>query len=263
METTQTAENGAEAPVWMVGDSWTYEEQWSKFTYYPDGSLYFRFFQNCTITYTVTATEGDCCSVKMTSQNLQGSIALGRFHWTLSPSITYTRELQLRKTDLAEQSRTYDSKGSMLLFIGRIPIPIPAQFQVSEEELFSPPMTLLPFPLIPKTRGLLPLINHTGYYRLSLYWGLLPLLNKPEYWYCTGPCNYSCEMEMITVPAGTYDAYNVSVSLVEKGTHDCWRSYYATEVGNVVKRSMYLDWHGTEKPYCVQEINLVSTTYSP
>jgi hypothetical protein len=64
------------------------------------------------------------------------------------------------------------------------------------------------------------------------------------------------------VPAGIYNVYNVSVNLAERGTHDCWRSYYAAEVGNVVKRSIYLDWHGTGKPYCVQEINLVSTTYT-
>jgi len=262
-ETPQSTENKADVPVWEVGDTWTYEERCCEFTYYPDGGLYFRFFQNCTITYLVTAIEEDYYVVKMTSQNIHGSLAIARFHWTLPTSLTDSKVLHLRKIDLAELYHTYDAKGLMFLYVGRFPIPIPAQFQVSEEEQCSPPMTLLPFPLIPQTKGTLPSINHRGYYRLSLYWGVFPLLNNPDYWYNTGPCTYACTLKSITVPLDTYTAYNVSVTLASGGTHDCWRSYYATRVGNIVKQSIYLNWHGTELPYCIKDLTLLSTTYTP
>jgi len=262
-EMIHTTEKTANTPLWVVGDSWTYEEQWGEFTYYPDGSLYFRCYQNCTITYTVINTAGDNYTVKMTSKNIQGSVAIGAFRWTLTPFITYNRELQIQKTDLAEEHRTYESKGPVSFFLGKIHRPIPAQFQVYEEEMFSPPLTLIPFPLAPRTNGTLPLIEHTGYYKMSLYWGLLPLLNRPEFRYSTGPFTYSCEMATIKVPAGTYDAYNVTLLQNEGGKHDSWQSYYVPEIGNCVKRSIHMDWHNTEKPYCIQEIELVSTTYTP
>lgn len=262
-EIIHTTAKNAEVPVWAVGDSWTYEEQWSQFTYYPDGSYYFRCYQNCTTTYTVTNTAGDNYTVKMTSKNIQGNIAIGVFRWIFNPFIKYNRELRIQKTDLAEVNRTYESKGPVSFFVGKIRLPIPAQFQVYEKEMFTPPLILMPFPLVQKTNGTLPLINHTGYYRISLYWGLLPLLNRPEFRYSTGPFTYSCEMATIEVPAGTYDAYNVTILQNEGGKHDSWQSYYVPEIGNCVKRSIHMDWHNTEKPYCIQEMQLVSTTYIP
>jgi len=261
-ETIQTSANRADVPLWMIGDSWTYEEHWGEFTYYPDGSFYFRCYQNSTITYTVTNTTGDTYTVKMTSKNIQGSFAIGVFRWTLTPFIKYRRELQIQKTDLAEVHRTYESKGPVSLFVGRMHFPIPAQFQVFEKEIFTPPMTLMPFPLIARTNGTLPLIDHTGYCKLSLYWGFLPLLIQPGFWYCTGPTTYTCEMATIEVPAGTYDAYNVTIHNEGGGKHDYWRSYYVPQIGNFAKRSIHMNWHGTEKPYCIQEIELVSTTYT-
>jgi hypothetical protein len=263
MESIHTTAKSAEVPLWAVGDSWTYEEQWGEFTYYPDGSFYFRWFQNSTTTYTVTNTAGDNYTVKITSKNIQGSIAIGAFRWTFTPAIKYDRELQIQKKDLAEVHRIYESKGPVSLFVGKIRLPIPAQFQVYEKEMCTPPLTLMPFPLSPKTNGTLPLIDHTGYYKISLYWGLLPLLSRPEFRYSTGPFTYSCEMATIEVPAGTYDAYNVTILQNEGGKHDSWLSYYVPEIGNCVKRSIHMDWHNTEKPYCIQEMQLVSTTYTP
>ena len=256
-------ESSVDVPVWKKGDSWTYEEHRAQFTYNTNGTSHSIFYFNCTTTYAVTDTTGDNYTVKMTSKNNQGRITIGSFRCKFTQFYKYSQELQIRKTDLAEAQSMYQWKGPVFWLIGKIGLPLPAQSQTKGENINTPPMTLMPFPLTAGTNGSLPEIHHTGFEKASLYWGLYLLEDIPEVSWYTGPCTYTCEMANITVPAGTYDAYNVSAIHNAGGKHDYWRTYYVPEIGNFAKQSLNIDWDTTGKPYWIQEINLVSTTYTP
>jgi len=263
-EKIQPTSSSVDVPVWEKGDSWTYEYHHSAFGYHTNGTIHMIFYLNWTMTYTVTDTTGDNYTVKWTSKNTQGRMTIDSFRVKLTPFTKYTIECQVRKTDLADVHGTYQLKGPVIWLRGKIGLPLPAQFHIIGEYLLTPPMTLMPFPLVAGTNGTLPQIHHTGYEKASLYWGLIPVYDYPEVSWYTGPCTYTCEMENITVPKGTYEAYNVSAIHNFGGAgHDYWRSYYVPEIGNFAKQSINIDWDSSGKPYMIANIVLVSTTYTP
>ena len=70
-------------------------------------------------------------------------------------------------------------------------------------------------------------------------------------------------MANITVTAGNYNSFNVTAVHDSGGIHDYWRSYYVPEIGNFVKRSINIDYDSSGKPWWIDELELISTTYTP
>jgi hypothetical protein len=252
-----------DVPVWTKGDSWTYLDSRSQFTYNPNGTAYTKFFFNCTTTYTVTDTTGDYYTVKMASKENQGRLTQESIRLIFTPFYKFSQEIKIRKTDLAWISNTYQWKGPVFWLIGSIGFPIPAQEQCIGENINTPPMTTMPFPLVVGKNGTLPQIHHTGFEKASLYWGLRVLEDIPNVSWYTVPFTYTCQMTDITVPAGNYSAFNVTAIHNSGNEHDYYQTYYVPEVGNFAKQSFNLDWDMSGRPYWTEEIKLVSTTYTP
>jgi hypothetical protein len=251
-----------DVPIWKQGDSWTYELRSQCYTYNTNGTVYSTCLENATETWTVTAVNNDNYTLQIIDNNISGKFYFGPYRWIFTKFMKTTWEDILRKTDLAEIQNTWVFKGLIFWLISKLNLPIPAQFSVSTQNIYSPPQTLMPFPLIAGTNGTLPNVHTTGYQKCTLYWGLITPYNIPNVSGDTGSRKYTCEMENITVPAGAYTSYNASVTYNSGLIHDYWRSYYVPEIGSFAKRSVHIDY-AYNKPYLIQEWNLVSTTYTP
>lgn len=258
----QATTSEADVPVWKVGDSWVYNEYYY-ITYTDNGNIWYLYQKNFTSIYTVTDDTGDNYTVKMTSKNNQGWVTIGAFKLQLTPLTKLTQKLYLRKTDLAVAKTFCQEKGLVFWLIGKIGFPIPAQYSDTEESIHTPPVVFMPFPLTAGTNGMLPNVTVTGYEKCSLYWGLIKLYNSSGLRGYTGPLNYACEMENISVPAGTYNSYNVSAEVFYGSGHDYYRSYYVPEVGNYAKQSIGNNLDASGKNFTLYEAELVSTTYKP
>lgn len=259
---TQTTSVGTDVPVWKVGDSWMYHEHYYMLMYSNNGSIWYVYHHNFTSTYTVTNDIGGNYTVKMTSKNNQGRVTIGAIKLKFTPFTITTQELYLRKTDLAVAKVSYQEKGLAFWLLGKIGFPIPVQYSDVEESIHIPPLVVMPFPLTAGTNGTLPNVTVQGYEKCSLFWGLIKLYNSSGTGY-TGDLNYTCEMENISVPAGTFNSYNVSEDVFYGSAHDYYRSYYVPELGYYAKQSIHNDWDASGKPFCMYEAELVSTTYTP
>jgi len=250
-----------DVPVWEVGDSWTYNEQYINHLYTANGTLAMLWYHNCTSTYTVTDTTGDNYTVKMTSTNNEGSQINGWLRLKYTPFTKLTGEFTFRKTDLAYMRESYTEKGFVIWRIGKIGLPLPAQFRDTWGDSYTPAGIVFPFPLTAGTSGILANDSWVGHEKSSLYWGLIKIIDS-DYSGYSGEQNYTCEMANISVPAGTYNAYNVSIESTNGLGHSSSWSYYAPEAGWFVKQHIYSeDENG--KPGFGFECELVSTTYTP
>ena len=252
----------ADVPVWEVGDSWTYNEHYNEFQYKSDGTLALAWYHNCTSTYTVTDTTGDSYTVKLTSKNNEGSLIVGPFRLKYTPFTKLTQELEHRKTDLAYMRIFHQEKGFVFWLLGKIGFPIPAYYSVVVEASYAPAHELTPFPLTAGKTGTFPSYTSTGHQKMSLYFGLIKLSDS-DFSYSVPAQDYVCEMANITVPAGPYEAYNVSTDVYFGSAHNFSYNYYAPEVGYSVKYSAHNDWDDSGKPALNYEHELVSTTYTP
>ena len=250
-----------EVPVWKVGDSWTYNEQYVNHLYNANGTLWYLFYHNCTSTYTVTDTTGDNYTVKMTSTDNEGRVTIGSIHLKFTKYTKFTCEFKLRKTDLALVSESWQEKGPVFWLLFNI-VPIPAQYTDAWENTYSIPDVTFPFPLTAGTHGPLPNASCTGHEKCSLFWGLITLFNWPDTYGYSGDQNYTCEMANISVPAGTYDAYNVSVESTYGLGHLSGWSYYVPEVGWKAKQISSADADTSGNPGWSIKSELVSTTYT-
>ena len=251
-----------EVPVWEVGDSWTYNEQYLNHLYRADGTLWYQWYHNCTSTYTVINASGENYTVEMTSTNNEGRVTIGSFHLKFTKQTKFTRECTLRKSDLAMVSDTVQEKGFVFWLVGNI-IPIPAQYTDVWGGTYTPPDIMLPFPFTVGSQGTLPNASYLGHEKCTLYWGLITLYNWPEIWGYTGEQTYTCEMAPITVPAGSYDAYNVSLEATYGLGQSLRWSYYAPEVGWIVKQTIDTDQDPSGHPGFIFNSELVSTNYTP
>jgi hypothetical protein len=259
-ENIQPTSSSVDVPVWEKGDSWTYNEHYINQFYTTNGTLALIWYHNCTSTYTVTDTTGDNYTVKLTSTNNEGSQnGWIRLKYTLFTKLS--GEFIFRKTDLAYIHDSYKEKGFVLWLIGKIGLPIPAQFSDTWGNSYTPPAIIFPFPLTAGTNGTLPNVSYVGHEKSSLYWGLIKLIDG-DYSGYNGEQNYTCEMANITVPEGSYNSYNVSAESTPGGGYSSSWSYYAPEVGWFVKQSIYNE-DENERPGFIFECELVSTTYTP
>ena len=261
-ENNQPKTCSVDVPVWKVGDSWTGNEQHSVHMYNVNGySVWMSWYHNCTSTYTVTDTTGDNYTVAMTSTNNEGNYTIGSIHLKFTKFTKFHCEYKLRKTDLAMVSESWQEKGPVIWKLFNI-VPFPAQETDAWILLYSIPEILLPFPLNAGDHGTLPNASFTGHEKCSLYWGLLPIFNWPNIYGYTGVQNYTCEMANITVPAGAYNAYNVSEGSTYGLGHSFTWSYYVPQVGWWAKQiSDTTDIYG--KPTNTYKVELVSTNYTP
>lgn len=260
-ENIETTSYQVDVPVWEVGDTWIYNEHYSSFWYQEDGTLILKWFHNCTSTYTVIDDTGDTYKVKLTSENNEGSLKVGRFRLKFTPFTKLTQELEHRKTDLAYVHVSHQEKGLVFWLIGKIGIPIPAYYRDIEEESYTPANELIPFPLTAGTNGTFSSFTSTGSIKMSLYLGLIKLINGEWLDFENPARDYTCEMANITVPAGTYDAYNISTDMGSAKNFSY--SYYVPEVGYIAKYSTHLELGDSGKPVMDWEHELVSTTYTP
>jgi hypothetical protein len=260
-ETSQTTSSGVDVPVWNPGDSWTYNENYINHGYKEDGTLSMLWYHNCTSTYEIIDSTGDHYTVKMTSTNNEGSLMIGRIRLKYTPFTKLTGEISIRKTDLAWISESWTEKGFVLRLFGKIGLPFPAQFSDTWGHTYTPPLLILPFPLTAGTTGTFPNSTLEGHEKMSLYWGLIKIIDS-DYSGYSGEQNYTCEMADITVPAGNYDAYNVSVESTFGTEQTLLWTYYAPEAGWYAKQTYYEEYD-IGKPGWIFRCELVSTTYTP
>ena len=261
-DNNQMTKSGVDVPVWKKGDSWMYKDHQVQFAYKKDGTVWYSVFFNYNETDTITDDTGGNYTMKITITNDQCRETWGSFRLEYTPLTKFTWEIILRKTDLALVSQSYQIKGLVFWLIGKINFPIPAQFSNTNEWTNTPPSVVFPFPLTAGTNGTIANSSYTGHQKVSLYWGLIKLF-KADYSGYSGKQNYTCKMANISVPAGTYDAYNVSVESTYGLGHSISWSYYAPEAGYYVKQYIDDSWNETGKPGYFYESELVSTTYTP
>ena len=259
----QPTASGVDVPVWKKGDSWTYTWHEIEYKYTANNTLWYTFYYNCTMTMTITDDTGDSYTQKWTSINNEGRATISSYRLKFTPFTKYTGEAVLRKTDLAGLSEIHQQKGFAFWLIGNIGLPMPAQYMHTTEWIYTNPAVYLPFPMTAGTSGTFPGYRDTYQEKCFLYWGLIKLFNWPAKNYTISPVGYKCEMANITVPAGTYNAYNVSVDITYGlGHYSCWR-YYVPEVGNEAKIYINGDWDTAGRPGTILTVELVSTTYTP
>jgi len=255
---------GADVPVWEVGDSWTYNLE-----------IYLAASQNVTddmvvevsgeLTYEVVDDTGDTYKLTGMMKPMIGMVDLpGNIDMRITRLSSYNSNIELQKTDLAILNHDSLMKGIVLLTLGPIPLPIPLQMQSSRQTEFTPALNIIPFPLNDGDSGTIGEFIVTEQSEVSLFWGLIPVSQDVDLEWPLAEQEYTCTFESINVPAGTFDVYTVEAEYHwgDEGV-DWFYSYYAEDVGNVVKSSINIDFGETEVTYYNIEMELISTTYSP
>jgi hypothetical protein len=259
----QPTGKSVDVPTWEVGDSWTYTTD-----------IYTAASPNVTdgmvvevsgeITFEVVDDSGDTYTLTSTARPMAGAIDLpGNIDIRITRLSSYSAELEVQKSDLAIISYDLTMKGIVLLTLGPIPLPIPIQMQNSRLTEFTPALNMTPFPLNDGDSGTIGNFIVTEQGEVSMFWGLIPIIQDDIEW-PLGKQEYTCTFESITVPAGPFDVYTVEAEQHWGNMGHNWcNSYYAEDVGNVVKISVNIDHGSTEVSYYNIEMELVSTTYEP
>jgi len=261
-ENIQPKPCGANAPVYKVGDSWTYTWHETDYKYLKNHTRWYTLYHNCTITMTITAVSDTNYTEKWTSTNNEGRAIISKYRFKFTPYTKYTGEDIFRKSDLAVWSETQQEKGLAFWLMGNLGFPMPVRFLQVFNVVFKEPWPYLPFPLNASTHGNLLGGSQTWNEKCTLDW-IIKLFDWPVVNYTWGPIPYNVEMANVTVPAGTYNAYNVSVDVTYGLGHQHQWRYYAPEVGNEVKYYSTTDWDDLGNPGEIITTELVSTTYTP
>jgi len=258
--TASVIDDPVDVPVWAIGDSWTYNEHYNSYGYRDDGTISYVWYHNCTSTYTITDDTGDTYKVELTSKNTEGRFNVGKYRLKFTPFYKLTQELELRKTDLAYVHISTQEKGPVIWQIGNIGFPIPAYYSDIWDNTYTPAYELFPFPLTEGKTGTFSSFTSTGHETLSLYFGLIKFSDY-DFSIEIPAKEYICEMESITVTAGTYEAYNISTD--EGSAQNYSYLYYVPQVGSYAKWSYHTELDDSGKPVSNNEAELVSTTYEP
>lgn len=251
-------DDSADVPVWEVGDSWIFNEHYYECSYRKDGTIGASWRHNCTSTYTVIDDTGDTYKVELTSENNEGSTNFGKNQLRHTKFTKLKQVLEHRKTDLAYVRIFHQVKGPVFWLIGKIGIPIPAQYSLDAEWTCEPANELFPFPITQGKTGTFSTFTNIGHQKVSLYFGLIKL-GDSDFNYDNPAKDYSCEMDSITVPAGTFDAYKISREMGSEQNYSYL--YYVPEVGFYAKISSHLEKDDSGKTVLNYEHELLSTTY--
>jgi hypothetical protein len=255
--------NGVDVPVWEAGDTWTYNME-----------IYIASSPNVTddmivdaygeLTYEVVCDSGDIYTLNGNMKPIYGKVILpGNADLKATRFTSYESFIEVQKSDLSIVRHYSIMKGIVLITIGPITLPIPIQMQGDRLSEFDPAFNIMPFPLNDGDSGTLTNSTLHEETETSIFWGLILIEKADDIEWYTGHIDYTCNLESLTVEAGTYDVYNVTghLSFGIDG-HDWYRSYYAEEVGNVAKSVTHIEY-STEETYYNMELELKSTTYEP
>jgi len=261
-EMVNPTQYSVDVPVWKKGDSWTYNFHELEYKYDSNDTIWYKVYHNCTLTYKVTDATGDNYIIKATSTDNEGRVTIGKYQLKFTPFTKYLGETIIRKTDLAVLRDVQQKKGFVFWLVGNI-FPFPAQYNSVREANYTSGYQALPFPLNAGTPGTIPGTNQIVQEKGALYWGLISLFDRPAQTSFISPTDYNCEMANITVPAGIYNAYNVSIELhYGMGHYTSWR-YYVPEVGWQAKLHFNADYDTSGKPGIIAELELVDFNYTP
>jgi hypothetical protein len=257
-----THKDQIELPTWAIGDTWTYNTH-----------LYSAASPNVTddmvmdltgeLLMEVTDDTGDIYTLTVSIQPLTGDIYVpGVLGFKLTRFNSYEGILKIHKTNLSAIEHESMIKAIVLIQLGPITLPIPIQMQYRLRTRFDPFWKLLPFPLYDGKSGGYQHITMHQDFDIGMFWGIIPISNgnSSEGW--VGDSPYTCDLESIIVPAGTYDAYNITCNLIVEDVLDWYSSYYCPDVGNVVKCGYNID-AVTGNTFYLYEMELISTTYTP
>ena len=255
---------GIDVPVWEIGDSWTYNIEVYQATS-PNITDDMVAIIGGEITFEVMDDTGDTYKLEGTMKPIKGKVDLpGNIDFRTTRLSLYKAEIELQKTNLAILNHDWLMKGFVHLTVGPIPLPILLQMQAHRYTEFNPALGLLPFPLNDGDSGTFGSFIVTEQSKISMFWGLIPVSQDDDIEWSLHECEYACNFESITVPAGTFDVYTVEAEYHwgYEGD-DTFYSYYAEDVGNVVKLFLNIDFGETQVTYYSMEMELVSTTYEP
>jgi len=249
-------ESPIDIPTWKIGDKWTYH-----FDIYADFGVTQKevaYGTSDNMVYTVVDCSGDEYKLKFK----------GRFSgWIKAPfaTIRITRlsiikgDLIIQKSDLAIKEWNMKINGITLPMSGNIPIPLPLPLQMGINVELSPAYRILPFPLYDGKHGILPdsTLNHSGF--ISLLFG--KLFDFELEWIIEAHDHpYRCDKEIISVNAGTFDAYEIITGFIGLKVEN----HYAPEVGNMIKQEIWVNKGGFLDQTGIEiKQELISTTYEP
>ena len=251
---TFQGEQPIDIPVWEVGDEWTYH-----FDIYADFGVYWKDVAHGTsdnLVYKVIDDTGSDYKLKFKG-SFSGWIEASIATIKISRFTVVKGELLVQKSNLAIKEWNIKINGFSFLVIGKIPVPIPIPLQLGIDVKLSPGYQILPFPLYDGKHGALPdsTFNHSGY--IKLLFGVL-FDYKNEWIIETYDHPFRCEKEIITVDAGTFDAYKI----ISGYTNHRIENHYAAEVGNIIKQEIWINKEGfIDQPYLEIKQELISTTY--
>ncbi|MCK4415536.1 MAG: hypothetical protein KAU84_00130 [Thermoplasmatales archaeon] len=251
----KTTSTDADVPVWETGDSWTYEIEMTSRT---DPNETMKYTLSGDLVFTVVDDTGDHYTLEGIGESISIVGNIGKLGLKSSRIITFNTDLVVRKSDLGVSSYYYMFKGIAFITLGIIIIPFPIQVQVYRNSEFTPERPLLPFPLFDGKNGTFNSVTLKEDWATTMFWGLITADEGNGSGH-TVTSDYICTAEQITVPAGTYEVYNVTT--YEHGNYA--RLYYNTTVGNTVKfsnKQVHDEWHDW---WLIQEFKLKSTTYTP
>jgi hypothetical protein len=257
-----THKSQIEMPVWEIGDSWTYD--FHTYTAPANLSQGMIFDGGGELTLEVTDDADGIYTIEGVAKPLQGTVDLpGAIGMKATRFTQYESTMHIYQSNLTIKDHESVMKGIVLLTLGGLVLPIPIQMQTAEMNIFKPANKVLPFPIYDGKDGHLPkaVLNQT--WDTSLFWGIIPVSSGSVEIGWTGNASYEIREESITVPAGTYDVYNISSSVQFNEVGEDWYlSYYCEDLGNIVKCIYNLD-HAEGHTGVLYEMELKSTTYTP
>lgn len=245
-----------DVPVWVKGNSWTYEINQ---TTRADPEENVKTFLTGDIILTVVNDTGDYYTLEGVGKSLSQTGNYGRLGLKSSRIWNFNIDLVVRKSDLAVSSYYQIFKGIAFLKIGLfIIIPFPIQMGGYRNSEFSPERPLLPFPLYDGKNGTFNSVMANEEWGATMFWGLITLDAGSDTW-STGTVDYTCTADQVNVPAGNFDVYQVHLQEYANYLY----LYYNETVGNIVRLSHrqysaeFQDW------WLLQTLKLKSTTYTP
>jgi len=250
---SNTKLNITDVPVWEVGDSWTYELE----LYQRDAINLSRGVNTTSeFTWTVKDDSGDNYILKGKSKANKMTGWIGNTQLVGGRFAKLKCEMIVGKEDLSIKSYDQTAVGYVFIKMGKLVIPLPIHAKDWRFSKFTPNKQILPFPLSDGKNGTFDSGTYEYDTGTEMFWGLVEIYHVDGS-YPTGPQEYTCFEEQITVPAGDYDTFNVTTEL----PYNFVTLHYSEEVGNIVSMyTVHLD-HG--EWWLIIDYKLKSTTYEP
>jgi len=234
-----------DVPTWIVGDSWTYTIEEFNVNFNEGGQ---KIEMNGSIndfTLTVSDTSSDDYIVDFTGGiNANYKISIS----SMSNSITFegtikekyvrlTGQIIFGKSDLQIKDISAKIRGITAVKINSMRIALPLPFKVTMDSILNTAFPLFDFPLFIDKYWDLPYIIASMNVEAGGPFGFIKIPISASIELPAAPFAFHCHsLEEITVEAGTYTAYRISVGGLE-GSMDY---YYASSAGNLVKIVAYL-----------------------